>query len=292
MVKMSMPRYAEVRRMIMQRSVPTSIVSYTVHPDDQAAFGVWINRLLNVVVAAPGYVSAAVHRPDVSHEDQWITIYRFTDRVSLDAWLDSELRMELLAGAEDMIVGDEHIQIVAGERSRAAVRIVSSYCLTPGTDSEHIMARAILDRSLATFPGFVSSETLPPVEGVQRDTVLMLTFDTDEHVRSWIDSPERAIFLEALDPIIEGDLTTNVVGSFGGWFSSTHSDSVKRWKQVVIVLAALVPLSLVVAGLEDWLWPGLARVPAILVADVITIFVLTYLLMPPLTRSASRWLSS
>jgi antibiotic biosynthesis monooxygenase (ABM) superfamily enzyme len=55
---------------------------------------------------------------------------------------------------------------------------------------------------------------------------------------------------------------------------------------------ALVPLSLVVAGLEDWLWPGLARVPAILVADVIMIVILTYLLMPPLTRTASRWLSS
>jgi antibiotic biosynthesis monooxygenase (ABM) superfamily enzyme len=278
--------------MVMQRSVPTSIVSYTVRPDDHAAFGVWINRLLNVVVAAPGYVSAAVHRPDSSHEDQWIAIYRFTDRPSLDAWLDSELRMELLADAEDLIVGDEHVQIVAGERSGAAVRIVSSYCLAPGTDAEHIMAHAILDRSLTTFPGFVSSEILSPVEGIQRDTVLMLTFDTDDHVRNWIDSPERATFLEALDPIIEGDLTTNVVGSFGGWFPSKHSGSVKRWKQVVIVLIALVPLSLVVAGLEESLWPGLARVLAILVADVITIVALTYLLMPPLTARASRWLSS
>ena len=33
----------------------------------------------------------------------------------------------------------------------------------------------------------------------------------------------------------------------GGWFPSKHSDSVKRWKQDVIVLIALVPLSLVVA---------------------------------------------
>jgi antibiotic biosynthesis monooxygenase (ABM) superfamily enzyme len=139
--------------MAMQRSVPTSIVSYTVRPDDHAAFSMWINRLLNVVVAAPGYVSAAVHRPDGSHEDQWITIYRFTDRPSLDAWLGSELRTKLLAEAEDLIVGDEHVQIVAGERSGAAVRIVSSYCLQHGSDSEHIMAHAILDRSLATFPG-------------------------------------------------------------------------------------------------------------------------------------------
>jgi hypothetical protein len=138
----------------------------------------------------------------------------------------------------------------------------------------------------------VSSEILSPVEGIQRDTVLMLTFDTDDHVRNWIDSPERATFLEALDPIIEGDLTTNVVGSFGGWFPSKHNGSVKRWKQVVIVLIALVPLSLVVAGLEESLWPGLARVLAILVADVITIVALTYLLMPPLTARASRWLSS
>jgi antibiotic biosynthesis monooxygenase (ABM) superfamily enzyme len=79
----------------------------------------------------------------------------------------------------------------------------------------------------------------------------------------------------------------DTVGSGGG-----HSDSVMRWRQVVIVLIALVPLSLVVAGLEESLWPGLARVPAILVADVITIVALTYLLMPPLTARASRWLSS
>ena len=276
----------------MQRSVPTAIVSYTVRSGDHTAFGVWINRLLNLVVAVPGYVSAAVHRPNVSRENQWITIYRFADRPALDAWLASDARLELIADAEDLIVGAVHVQIVAGERSGAAVRIVSSYCVQPGADAEHIMAHAILDRSLAKFPGFVSSEVLPPVDGIQRDTVLMLTFDTDEHVRGWIDSPERQSFLEALDPIIEGDLTTNVVGSFGGWFPSARSDPVKRWKQVVIVLIALVPLSLAIAGLEDWMWPGLARVPAVLVADVITIVALTYLLMPPMTRRASRWLGS
>lgn len=64
----------------------------------------------------------------------------------------------------------------------------------------------------------------------------------------------------------------------------------KRWKQVVAVLIALVPLSLMLAGLEDWLWPGIARGPAVLVADAITIVALTYLLMPPITRVLSRWL--
>lgn len=199
----------------MHRSVPTVIVAQTVDPDDDEAIGVWINQLINAAVTAPGYESAAVHRPNASHENEWITIYRFSDRPTLDVWLESETREALLATGADLVT-DEHVQIIAGESSGAAVRVVSSYCLVAGADPDHIVAHGLLNRSLDVVPGFVSSEVLPPVEGVQRDTVLMLTFDTEQYVHDWVESAERAAFLDAPEPIIEGDLTTNVVGSFGG----------------------------------------------------------------------------
>ncbi len=278
--------------MTMQRSAPILIVSREVEPKGAREFGLWVNRLLLAASNAPGYVSAAVHRPSASNEDQWLIVYRFTDRGSLDSWLASEVRSDLLVDAADLLAREATVQIVASQPSGASVRVVSSYRLCPGTEGDHAVAQVLLERSLRSFPGFLARDVLDPVEGVQPDTVLMLTFETEERVHAWIESPQRSAFLEAIGPLIDGDLTTNVVGSFGGWFPASVGNAVKRWKQVVVVLLALVPLSLLMAGLEVWLWPGLPSVWSVLVSDVVTITVLTYLFMPPLTRALEGWLAT
>lgn len=146
--------------------------------------------------------------------------------------------------------------------------------------------------ALEEFPGFRSREILDAVPGVQDETVVILTFDGPENLRRWLDSDDRRHILEDLDAITVGSLTTNVVGGFAGWFPSRPDRSEPaRWKQALVILVALFPVSLTVALVRAWLFPGLPLVPSVLASNVIGIGVLTWLLMPALTRALRGWLA-
>ena len=95
--------------------------------------------------------------------------------------------------------------------------------------------------------------------------------------------------LDQLDSIIDGDRTVNVVGGFAGWFAHPNV-APKRWKQAALVLLALYPTSLVLGVIRDALYPDLAGAVAILIGNAIGVAVLSWILMPALTRAFDGWL--
>ena len=278
--------------MTVDRSSPTVIVSRTVDPANDDAFAAWVAQLVNAAYRQPGYVDSFVQRPTSGHPDEWTVVYRFTDAASLDAWLDSVERRELLAAGGHLVEGAAREQVLAGAPAYAEARVVSSYRLIPGTDARHVMVHKRMRDALDQFPGFRSREILDAVPGVQDETVVILTFDSPENLRRWLDSDDRQRVLEDLDAITVGSLTTNVVGGFAGWFPG-RSDSTEppKWKQALVILAALFPVSLTVAMLRSWLFPELPLVPTVLASNVIGIAILTWLLMPTLTHALRDWLA-
>jgi antibiotic biosynthesis monooxygenase (ABM) superfamily enzyme len=273
------------------RSSPTVIVSRTVRPESTDAFAAWVSRLVNAAYRHPGYVDSFVQRPTTGHPSEWTVVYRFADRASLEAWLSSPERLALLDEGEELVEGPSREQILAAPSSDGETRVVSSYRLKPGTEARHTMVHQRMLDALAGFDGFVGREVLDAVPGIQDETVVILTFDTPEHLRAWIESDTRARILGELDAITAGDLTTNVVGGFAGWFPSTPDGSEpKKWKQAAVVLLALFPVSLTLTLLRAWLLPDLPTVPSVFISNVIGIAVLTWLLMPPLTRALDDWL--
>lgn len=278
--------------MTVDRSSPTVIVSRTVDPANDDAFATWVAQLVNAAYRQPGYVDSFVQRPTSGHPDEWTVVYRFADAASLEAWLDSGERRDLLAAGAHLVEGAAREQVLAGVPSDTEVRVVSSYRLEPGTEARHVMVHKRMLDALERFPGFRSREVLDAVPGVQDETVVILTFDSPGNLRRWLDSDDRSRILEDLDAITVGSLTTNVVGGFAGWFPG-RSDSTEppKWKQALVILAALFPVSLTVAVLRSWLFPELPLVPTVLASNVIGIAILTWLLMPTLTHALRDWLA-
>jgi antibiotic biosynthesis monooxygenase (ABM) superfamily enzyme len=62
------------------------------------------------------------------------------------------------------------------------------------------------------------------------------------------------------------------------------------WKSAVAVLVAIVPVSQVLLATRLWLYPDLNAAVATLMANIVTVAVLTWLLMPPITRRLKHWL--
>jgi antibiotic biosynthesis monooxygenase (ABM) superfamily enzyme len=261
-----------------------------VRPENDDAFAMWVGRLVNAAYRQPGYVDSFVQRPTVGHPDEWTVVYRFSDTDSLDRWLMSEERRRLIDEGAHLIEGEAKEQVLAGVAETGEARIVSSYRLAEGAEGEHLLIHKRMLDALSQFPGFVEREILDAVEGIQAETVVILTFHTPEDLRSWLDSDERSEILADLDRITEGSLTTNVVGGFAGWFPAQAEHGVRKWKQAVVILAALFPVSLAASLFRTWAFPDLPLVPSVLFANIVGIVVLTWLLMPPLTRALDGWL--
>lgn len=272
------------------RSSPTVIVSRTVRSDNDDAFAAWVAQLVNAAYRQPGYVDSFVERPTAGHPNEWTVVYRFVDAESLEQWLASDERRSLLEEGAHLVEGTPKEQVLAGVGETSEARIVSSYRLVDGAEGEHLLIHKRMLDALSSFPGFIEREILDAVEGVQDDTVVILTFASSEDLRRWLDSPERAAILEDLDRITEGRLTTNVVGGFAGWFPARGEQAVKKWKQALVILMALFPVSLVATLLRNQLAPDLPVVPSVLIANVVGIVILTWFLMPPLTRALDGWL--
>jgi hypothetical protein len=274
------------------RSSPTVIVSRIVQPDNDDAFAAWVARLVNAAYRYPGYADSFVQRPTVGHPQEWTIVYRFSDASTLDAWLTSNERNTLLTEGRNLIEEEPRLQVLAGVPSDREARVVSSYRLQTGKEGEHLMIHKRMLDALVVFDGFLEREILDAVPDVQDDTVVILTFDSPSHLRNWIESDERAAVLADLDMITVGSLTTNVVGGFAGWFPHRDGDEVKKWRQALVVVGALFPVSLAAAAFRIWVWPGMPLALSVLFVNLVGIGVLTWAVMPPLTRVLDGWLRS
>jgi antibiotic biosynthesis monooxygenase (ABM) superfamily enzyme len=272
------------------RHKPTVIVARRPRPGRERDFERWIRRLVARATDAPGYVDAEVQPPNDLHPDEWVVVYQFADSASLDTWLRSPTRAALMATGNELVEGAAREQVVAMSPDTDRVTAVSSVRVVPGgADSFRALHDDILVE-LATSPGFLRADLFEPVEGVQEDTVVVLAFDTRANLDGWLGSDERRRILDQMEQYTEGDRTVNVVGGFAGWFDSTRGAQVRKWKSTVAVLVALIPTSLAFTAVRLTFFPDLHPALATVLGNVIGIVVLTWLLMPVVTRRLDGWL--
>lgn len=269
---------------------PTVIVARRFLPDREREGERWLRRLSDAAAAMPGHVESTLQPPDVQHPDEWVIVYRFASPEQLDAWLASPRRRELIEQGTPLLDGEVREQVIALTDAAQTVTAVASFRIDPNAAAEfrdwYRRIHDVLDR----FDGFIRSELVEPVPGTQDDTAVIFSFTSRDTLDRWLESSERRQALAEIGPILEGERTVNVVGGFAGWFPGTASSSPPRWKQAALVLLALYPTSLAIGAVRDLLYPDLASPLAVLVGNVIGVAVLSWLLMPALTRWFDRWL--
>ncbi len=270
--------------------MPTVVVARRPVPGREAEFEEWLRRLVAAARLAPGHVHSDIQPPTDVHPGEWVILYQFADAESLHRWLTSAERDALVAEGRDLIAGGAREQVVALAGQPEPVTAVASFYLKAGTGTLYAEFHDRLVQVLTAFPGFIGSELFPPISGIQDATVVLLSFDTREHLDAWLDSPERRFMLDEMDPYIEGGRTLNIVGGFAGWFGRPGMAKVKTWKQAAIVLLGIVPISLLVTALRRWLLPDANWMVAVLIGNVIGVALLSWVAMPYLTRVFERWL--
>lgn len=146
------------------------------------------------------------------------------------------------------------------------------------------------------WPGHLDWQIVRPIPELTETYTVVIRFDTREHLQGWLESPERAAFIDRVRPMLLHDDRFYVRTGLDFWFTPEGAKAALpvRWKQFVVTWSAIYPLALAVPLAVVPLLRGLglpqSRFTDTLCITGVVVFSMTYVVMPRYTRLVRKWL--
>ncbi len=146
----------------------------------------------------------------------------------------------------------------------------------------------------ARFPGHRGVNVIRPVAGGLKYTIT-IHFDSIEHAQDWFMSAARRELIEEVMPLLDAEETVETRSGLEFWFHPQPGQPpAKRYKQFLVTLSVIYPLTMLVPTGYHWLFgslPGLSNYwVAHLFAAAAVVASMVYLIMPRYTRLLAKWL--
>ncbi|MEV5174462.1 antibiotic biosynthesis monooxygenase [Streptomyces flaveolus] len=175
--------------------------------------------------------------------------------------------------------------------AREAVTVVFTWEVKPGRVAEFERWAHGIEAAAAAFTGHLGVTWLRPEEGGRRYYAVVRFADTAALDR-WLASPARAAWEERVRPFghsVRPKLTTTGLET---WFNVPEAPArpPSRWKMSVVTILAVYPFALLYDGLVAEYFHGWPLPLRTLVFPVVLAPLLTYAVMPWLSRALRRWL--
>lgn len=176
--------------------------------------------------------------------------------------------------------------------TQEAVTVVVTRSVKAGCSAAY---EAWLERLLAeakTLPGYLGTTVHRPPPG-GREYTSVFRFDTVEHLRGFEESELRRRALAEVEGLVEADAVWRRMTGLEFWFSPPPGTVVpqpSRFRMALVMIAVVYGLVLSIGTLVAAV---LAAAPAplrLLVTIALEVFLMTYVLMPRLTRWLARWI--
>lgn len=264
------------------------IIGQRVRPGHEDDYRTWEKKILAAASRYPGYRGAEVKEPNDIQPD-WVIVYTFDSVPHVQNWLNSATRQTLLDEAAGLFDGPGTRQVLSQgtEISDPLVTVVVTNRVAADQEEAFLAWRKTMAAAESRYPGFRGSEVFRPIEGVQDEWTTIYRFDTAEHLDQWLTSPARH---ELLGQAQFGDYTLRTIDqSFGSWFAYAGSTAAtpSDFKTSIAVWLGLYPtvvlLTLLTAPLQMPFWL------AMLVGNLLSSFVMSYLTMPYYGTRLLRW---
>ena len=144
------------------------------------------------------------------------------------------------------------------------------------------------------FPGFLSVDVIRPEDSDHPEYITLVKFDSCENLKRWRESPNSAKWMEKLPMLLAGSSHAQERFGLELWFDRpSSSQSLKEppfWKQVLIGVVCVYPLILILIWALGPFTAGLPGKVALLLNVFILSSLLTYPVMPWVTRLLRPWL--
>lgn len=173
-----------------------------------------------------------------------------------------------------------------------AVTVVARRRVKPGRESAYEDWLNRLTTAAAALPGYLGAEFHRPA-APGSDYVSVFRFDSPDHLRSFETSELRRRFLGEVAPLVEADAAWERMTGLELWFDPPKGTVVAQpspHRMAVVLVAVVFVLVLAInlsAGPFMASWPLPLR---LLVTVVLQVCLMTYVIMPRLTRALAPWI--
>ena len=173
------------------------------------------------------------------------------------------------------------------------VTAVASRRVKPGREREFEEWVSGMLAAANRFPGYLGSEVLRPSDPEDDEYRIISRFDHASNLHAWENSEERHHWLRQSRPLLHEKEKVHVLTGLETWFtlpSKPGEPAPPRYKMAIVTWLAVFPVVAVIFSLfGQWLnlLPTLLRT---LVFTVVMITLMTYVIMPRMTRLFSFWL--
>ncbi|SDC77947.1 antibiotic biosynthesis monooxygenase [Rhodococcus tukisamuensis] len=273
-----------------RHSPATVVVTQRVRPGRRADFRRWQDEVDRAAAAFAGFLGAEVTGP-TGAGSQWSVVYRFDGTANLKRWLDSDTRRELTVRGADLFEAPPIQHVLVDEADDDVVTVVVSHPHVPGREDEFVAWQQRVIEAEKGFPGFRGSRLHRPVPGIQDSWAIVFSFDTAEHLDAWLGSPERAALLAEGRDFKEYEVH-QIANPYGSWFPAPGpgAGATASWKTALSVLVGLYPTVVILTVALTEIWPGAELWATLLVGNIASVSLLTWVVMPLVTRMLGFWL--
>jgi uncharacterized protein len=142
------------------------------------------------------------------------------------------------------------------------------------------------------FPGHLGVEVFRP-QSAAGEYRTVYRFDTQEHLRAWLDSDEHAAWLERAEPHVIGPMRTSFVTGLESWFTLPDQPGAAApppYKMALLTWITIFPLITAIVALTGPTLKDLPLAVRLGITTALTVPLMTWVVMPRVTRLLHRWL--
>ena len=272
----------------------TAIASHRVHPDKTSQYIAAQKAITDAARRSPGFVGTEVLSPVAGLQEEWVAIFRLESNEAMKQWLESAERGKLMERIENSLLEPSRMLILASDDSaEPPVAMVFTHRVADEKVPDYLAWRRKAIAAQAHYPGYLATEFFEP-HGKLDEWVDVVRYDSLKDLEHWMESKERRDLLDELDSIVESRHAHRVTG-LEGWFAMNRAGETATgppsWKQALAVLFALYPTVMALTFLNP-LWQNQSLSVRMLFGNILSVALLTWLVMPAVSRLLGFWLSS
>ncbi|MEO5925570.1 MAG: antibiotic biosynthesis monooxygenase [Bryobacteraceae bacterium] len=170
---------------------------------------------------------------------------------------------------------------------------IVTHTIQPGEEATYEAWLTEMLSEVSHAPGYLGREVFRPAPGLTTYTSIV-RFSTNNDVQAWIKSHARSVLLARIEGLLSHGDRHEVRTGIDFWFTPATAKPPKSWKQFLLVLSAIYPLSqlvpLLLAPLFQFAGPIVHPLLKALLNTAAIVALMTFAIMPHYTRLVKRWL--
>ena len=162
-----------------------------------------------------------------------------------------------------------------------------------GREADYEAWLARLLARVKEMPGYLGVSVQRPADGGPREYTLVYRFDGVESLRAFEDSAARREALAEVGAYVESDATWRKLTGLELWFTAppgTPTPAPSRLRMTIVMVIVVYAFVLALSPVVAWVMPGARFEIRLFVAIAVEVVLLTYVVMPRITRWLARWI--